>query len=409
MKHGALFNGLGGFQLAAEWAGWDNVFSSEISYFCNTITKYHFPNCTQHYDITKTDFTIYRGRVNVLSGGFPCQGFSVAGLRLGTDDNRYLWPSYLRAIDEIQPDWVVGENVTGILSMEDKSGIYRDVFAKVDHRKITRLYPVDYYQAIYTRQAKMLVNSICESLEERGYEVQTFAIPAASVGAPHKRERIWFIAHRGRIAGDRGQGEQFGNSVNNREDGKREEAADQFERSHKAGIDTNSSDTRAEGMHRGGEDGIHESQPTPNTQARIKPGCTGRRRDATDTIGNGSAKSGSEYQSEQFDKNGEEGSIPADANEPGSQEHARRWCRSVFESTESYKGSKPGRDNSARIGWENWPTKPPICSGNDGISERLDAITFSKWRNESIKGAGNALVPQIPFEFFKIIDTISKM
>ncbi len=295
MIHISLFSGIGGFELAAVAVGWINAASCEINDFGHKILQYHFPNSYHHRDVKTLTYKIlneeltkrfganWRSNGVILTGGFPCQGFSVAGKRLGTDDDRYLWPEYLRLIDEINPDWVCGENVTGILSMEDKSGIYRDVFAKVENRKITRLYPVDYYEAIYTRQAKMLVNSICESLEERGYEVQTFAIPACSVEAPHRRERIWFVANRGRnglhgakngqsnnkgndgnqtgetatfeptgcsdqaggkswnvtntgcLAGDRGQSSQ-GGGVHNRQAPQWNESANEFERSYKEGI-----------------------------------------------------------------------------------------------------------------------------------------------------------------------------
>lgn len=101
ISHGSLFSGIGGFDLAAEWIGWENVFHCEINEFCTKILNYHFPNAEHYADITKTDFSKYRGRIDVLTGGFPCQPFSVSGKRRGTDDNRYLWPEMLRAIQEI--------------------------------------------------------------------------------------------------------------------------------------------------------------------------------------------------------------------------------------------------------------------------------------------------------------------
>nr|MDE5945561.1 DNA cytosine methyltransferase [Rikenella sp.] len=116
MTHASLFSGIGGFDLAAEWAGWTNLFNCEIDPFCRRVLKYHFPNAEQYTDIRGTNFAVWRGRIDVLTGGFPCQPFSVAGKRLGTDDHRHLWPEMLRAIREIRPRWVVGENVRGILS-----------------------------------------------------------------------------------------------------------------------------------------------------------------------------------------------------------------------------------------------------------------------------------------------------
>ena len=117
LVHGSLFSGLDAPSVAASWLGWENVFHCEINPFCNVILNYWFPESEHYEDIKKTDFRKWRGRVNVLTGGFPCQPFSVAGQRKGAADNRYLWPEFKRAIREIQPTWVVGENVGGILTM----------------------------------------------------------------------------------------------------------------------------------------------------------------------------------------------------------------------------------------------------------------------------------------------------
>ena len=97
--------------------GWQNAFHCEIDDFCNTILNYWFKDAKSYTDVTTTDFREWRGKINVLTGGFPCQPFSVAGQRKGADDNRYLWPHMLRAIHKIRPDWVIGENVAGILTM----------------------------------------------------------------------------------------------------------------------------------------------------------------------------------------------------------------------------------------------------------------------------------------------------
>lgn len=117
LTHASLFSGIGGDFRAADWAGWQNLFHCEINPFCRRVLEYHYPNSKSYDDITKTDFTPWRGKVTVLTGGFPCQPFSLAGRRKGADDDRYLWPQMLRAIREIQPAWVVGENVNGIRSM----------------------------------------------------------------------------------------------------------------------------------------------------------------------------------------------------------------------------------------------------------------------------------------------------
>lgn len=184
--HASLFSGIGGAELAASWLGWTNVFHCEIQEFQRKVLEYWFPNSISYEDITKTDFSEWRGRIDVLTGGFPCQPFSVAGKRKGAEDNRYLWGEMLRAIRQIQPTWVVGENVNGILSMvqpskETKMGRTDDLFDE---------------NFIYRKEQKFTIEVICEDLERAGYSVQPFVIPACAVGAPHRRDRVWIIAHR---------------------------------------------------------------------------------------------------------------------------------------------------------------------------------------------------------------------
>lgn len=120
MIHASLFSGIGGFDLAAEWSGWDNAFNCEIDQFCRQVLKYHFPNAVQYEDIKTTDFTVWRGKIDVLTGGFPCQDASVAksrgGGQFGLNGERTgLFIEMLRAIFEIKPKFVVAENVTNIL------------------------------------------------------------------------------------------------------------------------------------------------------------------------------------------------------------------------------------------------------------------------------------------------------
>lgn len=162
MTHASLFSGIGGFDLAAEWAGWTNAFNCEIDSFCRKVLKYHFPDAEQYEDIKKSDFSKWRDRIDVLTGGFPCQPFSLAGKRKGTDDDRYLWPAMLGVIRAIRPRWVVGENVYGIVNWSDG----------------------------------LVFDTVCSDLEAEGYEVQPYIIPACGVGAPHRRDRCWFVAHR---------------------------------------------------------------------------------------------------------------------------------------------------------------------------------------------------------------------
>lgn len=184
--HASLFSGIGGAELAASWMGWTNVFHCEIQEFQRKVLEYWFPNSISYEDITKTDFTEWRGRIDVLTGGFPCQPFSVAGKRKGAEDNRYLWGEMLRAIRQIQPTWVVGENVNGILSMVQPCNAVK--VGRTDD-----LFEENY---IYRTEQQFTIDVICEDLEHAGYSVQPIVIPACAVGAPHRRDRVWIVAHR---------------------------------------------------------------------------------------------------------------------------------------------------------------------------------------------------------------------
>ena len=175
MKHGSLFSGIGGFDLAAEWMGWENKFHCEWNEFGQKVLKYYWPNAESFSDITKTNFTKYAGAIDIISGGFPCQPYSMAGKRLGKEDERHLWPHMLRAIQEVKPRWVVGENVRGLISWN--GGL---VFEEVQ-----------------------------ADLEAAGYEVQPFLLPACGVNAPHRRDRVWFVAWNPKSNGNSKVGKVF--------------------------------------------------------------------------------------------------------------------------------------------------------------------------------------------------------
>ena len=161
MTHASLFSGIGGFDLAAEWMGWENLFHCEWNPFGQQVLKHHFPNSISYNDITKTDFSIHRGQVDILTGGFPCQPYSSAGKRLGNEDERHLWPEMLRTIQEVQPRWVVGENVLGLTNWN----------------------------------GGLVFNEVQVDLEAKGFEVQAFILPACAKNAPHRRDRVWFVAY----------------------------------------------------------------------------------------------------------------------------------------------------------------------------------------------------------------------
>lgn len=346
MTHASLFSGIGGFDYAAALLGWINIFDCEIDAFCRKVLEYHFPNSVHYGDITKQIFKEWRGKIDVLSGGFPCQPFSLAGQRKGADDNRYLWPQMLRVIREIRPTWVVGENVAGILTMVQPG-------AEVEVGGQASLFGEDYRKRVLHRQ-EYVIENICRDLEREGYAVQPLLIPACAVGAPHRRDRIWFIAHR-----------------------------------TNAGTET---------MQFTGENGIYAVGTSSNTDGDRYTSCGTSCRIEKERRERAAVSGQRGGRCEWF--NGLDGfsRIAADPygkrQKYGNDQRTERWS----EPDEQFKGQ------CILSIWEKFPTQSPICSGDDGLSGRLDGITFSKWKQESVKAYGNAIVPQVAYEIFKTIE-----
>ena len=155
----SLFSGIGGLDVAFECAGGRVVAMCEQDHFCKKVLRKHWPGMNIMNDVKEVRGEDFSG-IDIIFGGFPCQPFSVAGHQKGKEDDRYLWPEFSRLVREARPRWVVAENVPGILSIA--------------------------------------ADDICQDLERAGYEVGIFNFEALSVGAPHRRARIFFVAHAGR-------------------------------------------------------------------------------------------------------------------------------------------------------------------------------------------------------------------
>ncbi len=193
LTHLSLFSGIGGLDIAAERAGFTTVGQCEWADYPRKVLAYHWPDIPRWRDIrtlTKESFYEQTGlrTVDIISGGFPCQPFSTAGQRRGKEDDRYLCPEMLRICAELQPAWVIGENVAGLVSMAEPTTPFR-----VESRTVARYPEADHYEAVLSRQEKMLLDGICKDLEGIGYEVQPFVIPACGVGANHQRYRIAIV------------------------------------------------------------------------------------------------------------------------------------------------------------------------------------------------------------------------
>ena len=166
MKHFSLFAGIGGIDLAAEWAGFETVGMCEIDEYCRKVLDRHWPDVPKWrdvFDLTGEEIIETCGEIDLISGGFPCQPFSTTGKRKGCADERHLWPELLRIICEVRPRWFLGENVRGLLSIDSGR-----VFGR-----------------------------ILRDLAENGYRAGWVCYGAGDVGAPHKRERVFIVAHTG--------------------------------------------------------------------------------------------------------------------------------------------------------------------------------------------------------------------
>lgn len=280
-KVGSLFAGIGGFELAATWAGFTPVWSNEIDPFCCKVLRKNFSHEIIEEDIRKLNGATLEP-IDILTGGFPCQPFSQAGKRKGTKDNRYLWPEMLRIIREVRPRWIVGENVFGITNWE--GGL---VFEQVQ-----------------------------TEMEAQGYEVQTFILPACAVGAPHRRDRIWFVAYS--------DGKRWNERISNREE--------------------------RQILH---DEGITKKNQSERQGRKCGFGEIGK----TSSYNNGTRRGKL---------------IPSE----------------ISNKSRLYSGNTV-------IKWNHWPTESPVCIGNDGVSSRLV--------RSAIKGAGNAIVPQVALQIFNAI------
>ena len=344
MTHGSLFSGIGAAEIAAEMLGWDNVFHCEINPFGRRVLEYWFPKSDSYEDVTKTDFSKYRGKIDVLTGGFPCQPFSYAGKRGGQEDDRYLWHEMLKVIDQVRPMWVIGENVNGITTMVESFEVAEMASESSIFNEGNRIYR-------YKSEQTFTIERICRDLESKGYSVQPMLIPACSVGAPHRRDRVFIIAYN---VADSNSGDDL------RKSGKYE--------------------------------GESKEERLSERNSIRKPGESNYVRSEI--------KESSSY----ADSRRLEEWLPSRFQENPKEERARVGCRiKQF----GYNGRITRMLPEER--WKGFPSVSPIHRGNDGLPFDVDNLTisFSKWRTELIKAYGNAIVPQVIYQIMKCIDTIS--
>lgn len=376
ITHGSTFSGIGAPEVAAEMLGWENVFHCEINPFGRKVLEYYFPNAESYEDITKTDFTRWRDKVTVLTGGFPCQPFSYAGKRRGSEDDRYLWPFMLRCIEQVRPRWFVGENVAGITTMEFPNspvavGEEADLFG--DNK------------TIYELRQQLVLSEIIESLVEVGYSVQPFIIQACAVNAPHRRDRVFIVAHR--IDADTEDMQRNGSIVGNGKDDK-----------SRSSEPRNDNSTKARNGHSSYTPSQRRREIYEQVQSKLADGAepfgNGRERTSADTIHQDTLRSGQLHGCDE--EQGSERNI-GNIGTRGSE----RLCSGTQRLADA-EGLLP--ENR----WRTFPSVSAVYRGNDGLPFPVDHLTipFSEWKRESLKAYGNAIVPQVMYEIFRIIDLI---
>jgi DNA (cytosine-5)-methyltransferase 1 len=385
IRHGSLFSGIGGFDLAADTLGWSNVFHCELDPFCKRVLTYYFPNAVSHDDIRKTNFKKYKEQIDVLTGGFPCQPYSLAGKRLGKEDPRHLWPEMLRAVHEIRPVWVLGENVRGLINWN----------------------------------GGMVFDEVQSDLEAAGYSVLPFLLPAAGVNAPHKRERIWFVAFR-----------NSGGNSSNTNNGKQQEQQEGSSKNRQhasaarsiawTGTGTGNSDRdtaeRIRQLATGA--GFLQETSTHSNSFRRDDGRDNRQKRQVQTDQRDAPEDQQEWQGRQRGAS-QANAVFTDTNLTGLEGETSKRIQDGTRGANQLYDVQPSWNSGAER-WKNFPeTEPTIRIGNDGLPDSLDfntvfegipfplkPISFSRWRTESIKSLGNAIVPQVAVMLFRIIQVI---
>ena len=311
LRHLDLFSGIGGFSLGLEsTSGFETVAFCEIEKFPRKVLKKYWPHVKQYKDIKEltneqleTDGII---PIDIITGGYPCQPFSVAGSQRGEKDKRHLWPEMFRLVKECRPTWVIGENVSGHI--------------------------------------KLGLDTVLENLESEGYSTRTFSISASSVGANHKRERVWIVGHSQHDGSSSStKSRSFEETSDNNQEGKNE-----------------TSELAGAGRSNGGTD-------VENTRRTLQQGSLFKGEDANET---------GQEDADQFERSSSSsGNGISNTNGSGLQ---------GLGSEHQLRESQEERS----FGWERWwELEPDVGRVAHGISKRMDRL----------KGLGNSLVPAIPY------------
>lgn len=404
LTHLSLFSGIGGLDLAAEWAGFRTVGKCEWADYPRAVLEKHWPGMPRWRDIrtlTGDDFYAKTGlrTVDVISGGFPCQPFSTAGKRRGKEDDRYLWPEMLRVISEILPSWIVGENVAGLVSMVESNQKFR-----VESRTINRLPDQDHYEAVLSRQEDALLVQIIEDIERIGYEVQAFVIPACAVGAPHRRDRVaivdrnsnWDSEHPERQICKRKNTEsgRICKDVSNSDKVRRRVRGPEREGVRRSELPFHETDSGGEDVSNSGEIGLQAERPEQQAEG-VTGGC--------ENVGDSDCKGlqGSKQYGISFDR--EPHCTAREYGDAISDTHNRCW--DVRGNRQLSATKDPGtewcdlpRGAPGHGGGEWWSAEPNVGRVANGVPARVDRL----------KCLGNAVVPKQFYPIFRAIAEVER-
>ena len=309
-----LFSGIGGFSLGLErTGGFETVAFCEYEPFPRAVLSKHWPDVPCFPDVRKLKGSDIDGPIDVICGGYPCQPFSTAGQRRGKEDDRHLWPEFSRLVAELRPSWVIGENVAGHVSMG--------------------------------------LDDVLSDLEGQGYACRTFVIPACAVDAPHRRDRVWTVAHRDGECGAPLRGERPHPSP----------------KSVVGGNERGGSGLNAERQVANGCSGENSGDVAKTSQLQ-RNGSGEHRQQGGGQVSQSGKRSSAEFVAD-AERLGQSGSgQPVIASDCATESEGK--------ADHAFAVSKPGK----------WCVEPDVGRVAHGVSRRVDRL----------KALGNAVVPQIP-------------